>query len=74
MRKHYKITATLGVPLNVEFETSKHYTEKELQEKIKDKLKIEIGYILPNLEYLDSDIKNIKMAIIYDEDENNRTN
>ena len=59
MKKHYKITATLSIPLNVEFETSKHYSETELKAKALEKLKVDIDYILPGLEYLDSDVTNI---------------
>ena len=59
MKYHYKVTANLCIPLNVEFESSKHYSESELKIKAMEKLKIELGYILPDIEYLDSDITNI---------------
>lgn len=61
MKKYIKVDATLAVPLTIEFEVSKNISKKELQQKVLARLKIEAGYAVPDLEFLESDIRNIKV-------------
>jgi len=59
MKKRIKGTAYLAVPLTIEFTVDTHISEKELQHKLKDKLKVEASYALGGNNFLDADIKDV---------------
>ena len=62
MKKHIKVEAILKVPITIEFD-SKNYNNSNFKNKVLEKLKTEIAFMLPDFEYLDDDIDNINIEI-----------